>query len=60
MDDRWRGGSGRITAAQVGALLEDPADTLCFVCGPMSMVDEVPQMLRNLGVEKSRILVEEW
>ena len=33
-------------AAQLAALLDDPA-TLCFVCGPASMVDDVPRMLRR-------------
>ena len=55
----WRGGSGRISTAQLEHLLDDP-HTLCFVCGPASMVDDVPRMLRQLGVEKSRIRIEEW
>ena len=57
--DRWRGARGRITRAQLAPLIVDPA-TLCFVCGPAAMVDEVPLMLRELGVERSRIRVEEW
>lgn len=55
----WKGERGRITSAQLAALLADPA-TLCFVCGPASMVDEVPRMLRELGIDRSRIRVEEW
>jgi ferredoxin-NADP reductase len=55
----WRGERGRITAAQLAALIEDPA-TRCFVCGPAAMVDEVPRMLRDLGIDRSRIHVEEW
>ena len=55
----WRGERGRITQEQLGKLVEDPA-TLCFVCGPAAMVDEVPQMLMRLGIAGRRIRVEEW
>jgi len=57
--NRWRGERGRITTAQLSALVVDP-DTLCFVCGPASMVDEVPRMLRTLGIDRTRIRIEEW
>jgi ferredoxin-NADP reductase len=57
--DRWKGERGRITKAQLAALVDDPA-TLCFVCGPASMVDDVPRMLRELGIDGSRIRIEEW
>lgn len=56
---RWRSGRGRITEDQLSRLVEDPA-TLCFVCGPAAMVDEVPRMLTRLGVAARRIRVEEW
>ena len=55
----WRGERGRITSAQLSALIRVP-ETLCFVCGPVSMVEEVPRMLRRLGIDRSRIRVEEW
>ena len=58
-DDRWRGERGRITSSQLELLLDDPA-TLCFVCGPTAMLDDVPRFLQELGVEKGRIRVEEW
>ena len=58
-NERWRGERGRITMTQLELLLDDPA-TLCFVCGPAAMVDDVPRMLRQLGVEKARIRIEEW
>ena len=57
--DVWRGERGRIAATQLAALMHTP-ETLCFVCGPASMVEEVPQMLRHLGIERSMIRVEEW
>jgi NAD(P)H-flavin reductase len=59
MTPRWRGSNGRIVPSQLALLVDDPA-TLCFVCGPASMVDDVPPMLRKLGVEMSRILLEDW
>ena len=59
MTPRWRGAKGRIVPPQL-ALLVDAPDTLCFVCGPASMVEDIPPVLRELGVEKARILLEEW
>jgi ferredoxin-NADP reductase len=56
---RWKGRQGRITREQLASLVEDPA-TLCFVCGPATMVDEVPRMLMEIGIEPARIRVEEW
>jgi ferredoxin-NADP reductase len=50
---------GRITLNQLAPLLDNPA-TLCFVCGPQTMVASVPRMLGELGVERSRIRLEEW
>lgn len=57
--NKWRGERGRISASQLDALIETPA-TRCFVCGPASMVDEVPRMLRDLGIDRSRIHLDEW
>jgi propane monooxygenase reductase component len=56
---RWRGERGRIAPAQIERLLDDPV-TLCFVCGPAAMVAEVPPMLQALGVDRSRIRLEDW
>jgi ferredoxin-NADP reductase len=56
---RWRGERGRITEQQLARLVNDPA-TLCFVCGPAAMVDEVPRMLVRLGIAERRIRIEEW
>jgi ferredoxin-NADP reductase len=56
---RWRGRRGRITADQLQPLIDDPG-TLCFVCGPASMVEDVPVILVGLGIPPSRIRLEEW
>jgi ferredoxin-NADP reductase len=52
-------GAGRVGLAQLAPLVDDAA-TLCFVCGPESMVADVPKMLLELGIERTRIRVEEW
>ena len=56
---RWRGERGRIVPAQLARLLEHP-ETLCFVCGPAAMVADVPPLLEALGVERTRIRLEDW
>ncbi len=56
---RWRGGRGRITADQLRPLVDDRA-TLCFVCGPAAMVEDVPRILVSLGIPPGRIRLEEW
>ena len=55
----WRGHRGRITPARLEPLIDTP-ETLCFVCGPTAMVHDVPLMLRDLGIDRARIRVEEW
>lgn len=59
MTPRWRGARGRIVPAQLSPLVEDPA-TLCFVCGPTAMVADVPLILQGLGIDRSRIRVEDY
>jgi ferredoxin-NADP reductase len=56
---RWRGERGRITGHRLASLVDRP-ETLCFVCGPAAMVEDVPLMLMGLGVPKTRIFIEEW
>lgn len=58
-DSRWRGPRGRIDAALLANLLHDRT-TLCFVCGPRALVDDVPRTLNALGVPTESIRVEEW
>ena len=55
---RWRGERGRITPERLAPLIDTP-ETLCFVCGPAAMVDDVPRMLRELGIARERIKIEE-
>src|SRR5262245_46780459 len=55
---RWTGARGRVTADALRDLLVD-VETLCFVCGPASMVAEVPTLLAGLGIGPERIRGEE-
>jgi ferredoxin-NADP reductase len=57
--ETWHGERGRIKASQLAPLIDDEA-TLCFVCGPEPMVADVPRALMDLGIDKSRVRVEEW
>ncbi|MDQ3069950.1 MAG: FAD-binding oxidoreductase [Acidobacteriota bacterium] len=53
----WRHARGRINQTRLAGLLESP-ETLCFVCGPPALVEDVPQALMKLGVEERRIRTE--
>ena len=55
----WSGARGRIGRAELQPLVHDPA-TLCFICGPPALVSEMSALLAELGIERSRIRVEEW
>jgi ferredoxin-NADP reductase len=54
----WTGGRGRIGQADLQPLVHGPM-TLCFVCGPSTLVQETTQLLEELGVTRGRIRVEE-
>ena len=53
------GARGRITRQDLAPLVHDPR-TLCFVCGPQALVDEMPGLLQSLGVARDCVRVEEW
>ncbi len=57
--DEWTGIRGRIGREELAPLVHDPA-TLCFVCGPPALVDEMPRLLAELGIPPQRIRKEEW
>ncbi len=58
-ETEWTGARGRIDRAALSPLVHH-AETLCFVCGPAAMVDEMPPMLQELGISRERIRIEEW
>jgi ferredoxin-NADP reductase len=55
----WTGTRGRITRAELEPLVHDRR-TLCFVCGPPALVDEMPKLLQKLGVPPEHVRTEEW
>jgi ferredoxin-NADP reductase len=55
----WSGARGRIDRAALSTLVRRP-ETLCFICGPSAMVDEMPRLLQEIGVDRDRIRIEEW
>jgi NAD(P)H-flavin reductase len=55
----WRGARGRLDRAALSELVHDPA-TLCFVCGPPALVEEMKSLLADLGIPARRIRAEEW
>jgi ferredoxin-NADP reductase len=57
--DGWTGTRGRIGPGDLAPLIHDPA-TMCFICGPPALVQEIPRQLEELGVPRHRIRVEEF
>ncbi len=55
--DSWKHDRGRINQTRLASLVDTP-ETLCFVCGPPALVDDVPQALMKLGIRESRIRTE--
>lgn len=58
-DTDWTGPRGRLKREALEELVHDPA-TLCFICGPPTLVDEMPKILADLGIPRERIKIEEW
>jgi ferredoxin-NADP reductase len=54
----WPGSRGRIGRDDLAPLVHGQA-TLCFVCGPAALVEEIPALLEALGVPAHRIKTEE-
>ncbi len=55
----WTGRRGRISRDELAPLVHD-GQTLCFICGPPALVEEMPKVLLSLGVAPDRVRVEEW
>jgi ferredoxin-NADP reductase len=58
-DPSWHGLSGRVDPVKLHAL-DMPDDTLFYLCGPQGMVEDLSNMLHELGVPMSRIIFEKW
>lgn len=59
-DTTWGGRRGRIGRSHFEAVLHEPQSTLCFVCGPPSLVSESTAVLKELGVPEDLIRTEGW
>lgn len=57
--DSWQGIRGRIGRSQLEAAITG-GRPLCFVCGPDSLIEDVPRLLNQLGVPTSQIYTEHW
>lgn len=55
--DSWKHDRGRLTQTRLATLVETP-ETMCFVCGPPALVEDVPRALMTLGIDEARILTE--
>lgn len=55
----WPGRQGRIDMRCLDGLIA-PDETLCFVCGPPSLVGDLRPQLRELGVRDEQIRIESW
>lgn len=55
----WQGIRGRIDRAQLEAAITGP-NPLCFICGPDSLVQDVPRLLSQIGVPPAHIYTEHW
>jgi ferredoxin-NADP reductase len=58
-DTDWTGPRGRLKREALEELVHDPA-TLCFICGPPTLVNEMPKILAGLGIPRERIKIEQW
>jgi ferredoxin-NADP reductase len=55
----WDGLRGRISKEALARALPSK-DTVCYLCGPPAMVEDVPPLLRQMGVPSSHVRTEEW
>lgn len=55
--DTWKHERGRLTQTRLATLVDTPG-TMCFVCGPPALVEDVPRALMSLGIDEARILTE--
>lgn len=55
--ESWKHDRGRLNQTRLSTLIDAP-DTLCFVCGPPALVQDVPRVLMDLGIEEGRIRTE--
>jgi len=57
--DLWRHGRGRADATHMKRLIGD-TPTMCYLCGPASMVSDLSVALHNVGVPTGQVKTEQW
>jgi ferredoxin-NADP reductase len=57
--EAWTGRRGRIALDHLEELVQD-VETLCFVCGPHALLQDVPRLLQQVGIAPDRIRTEDW
>ncbi|MEK6813084.1 MAG: FAD-binding oxidoreductase [Nanoarchaeota archaeon] len=57
-EDSWDGHKSRVDTAFLQQHIHN--DTLCYLCGPPLMVEDVKQQLLQLGVQEGRIKTEKY
>jgi ferredoxin-NADP reductase len=55
----WDGTRGRVALETLARALPSK-EAVCYLCGPPAMVEDVPPLLRQLGVPSSQVRTEEW
>jgi ferredoxin-NADP reductase len=55
----WEGTRGRISLEALERALPSK-EAECYLCGPPAMVEDVPPLLRQLGVPSQHVRTEEW
>ena len=58
--EKWNGRVGGIDEALILEHLKDPSKTLFYVCGTPSMVTNMTNLLRRMGIDSSRIMLESF
>ena len=58
-EENWDGQVGRVDPGMLRNYATD-GDSVFYICGPDEMPDEITEVLRELGVEESRINTEAW
>lgn len=59
-DDDWQGKTGFVTDLLQDGLLDDPAGTDAYLCGPPPMIDAAREKLAALGVPPARTFAEKF
>lgn len=57
--ERWSGSRGRISLSHLREMVPHD-DTLCFICGPQTLVDDIKPLLKEVGLDDQKIRMEEW